>query len=133
MNSFNLYYWLYYIVYKFVKLTSKQQLLNVVPTTSADVFLIGLINYYISFMLYLRVLELFPNNVYLFLAILSIFPIFLFFLNKLLFLKNENYKKIENYFDKKNNFKRIHFILMSLTYLFASLVILVWVGTNYKN
>jgi hypothetical protein len=133
MNIFNPYYWLFYIVYKSTKLTTKKELQHIVPSSSVNVFMIGLINYYISFVIYSKILNFFPENIYQFLIILSILPLGLFFLNKFLFFKDEKYKKIEIFFDKNNNLTKVHFIVILFFYLFGSVGALVWAGINYKS
>jgi purine-cytosine permease-like protein len=121
MNIYNPYYWSFYIVYKFIKLTTKKELQDIVPESSTNVFFMGLFNYIFFVYSFSNILSYFPNDYYLFFIVSCIIPICLFFLNRYLFLKDENYKKIEEYFDKKNNLKKNHFILIFIVYILGSI------------
>jgi hypothetical protein len=77
------------------------------------------------------VIQFFPINKILFLLLFSIFPIILYFINKSLFLYNSNYKKIEEYYDKTNRLKKIHFILITITYMTFSIILMILAGITY--
>ena len=133
MSILNPYYWLFYILYKFIKLTTKQELQHIVPESSTNVLLIGLTNYLATFFIFTRIFQYFPKNIYSSIIVFSIIPVSLYFINKHLFIKNEKYKEIENYYDKNNKLKKGHFILIAILYLGLSTGMMIWAGINYTN
>jgi hypothetical protein len=100
-----------------------------VPSISRALFLIGLINYYLAFILTIKLFNYIAYSLHLF-AIIYIVPIIiLYYINEKVF-KEGNYKGIESRFDKKNKLKKTHFILLAVLYLFGSVVTLILAGIN---
>lgn len=127
----NPYYYLFYIIYKCVKLTTKENLQHLVPESSTNVLLFGITNYFGVTLTLTKVIQFFPINKILFLLLFSTFPIILYFINKSLFLYNSNYKKIEEYYDKTNRLKKIHFILITIAYMAFSIILMILAGIKY--
>lgn len=129
----SLYNFLFYILYKFVKLTTKVELQDQVPSSAHAGLFVCLTNNYATFLIFTGLIQYFPKNIYLSIIIFSIVPIFVHFFNKKLFIANENYKKIEEYYDKNNKLKKVHFILIAVLYIILSIGTMILAGINYAN
>lgn len=129
----NPYCYLFYIIYKCVKLTTKSDLQDLVPESTNNAFVFGATNYYLTFIIVINPFQYVNYNFNLF-AVVFIIPIaILYFLNKKLLISNEKYKQIEVHFDKTNKLKKIHFILITGLYMFGSIAAMIWAGINYSN
>lgn len=132
MKKFNLYYYLFYIIYKFVKLTTKQELQDQVPSSAHAGYFIGLNSNLLTIFIFTRILRLLPKDYISFAVVYVIISVSLYYFNKYLFLKNEKYKEIESYYDKSNKFKKTHFILIAVFYMIFSIGTMILAGIYYK-
>jgi hypothetical protein len=129
----SLYNYLYYLIYKFLDLNASEETRVHVPSISRALFLIGFTNYYLAFILTIKLFNYITYSSLVF-AIIFIVPLVtMYFFNEKYLFKEENYKEIESRFDKKNKFKKIHFTLLAVLYLFGSIATMIWAGINYAN
>lgn len=127
------YYYLYYLIYKFLILNSTSQTEERVPYVSSYLLLIGLTNYYLFLLLSINLFKYLPYSLFLFAGIF-VFPItLLYFFNERRLIRNKRYKTIEIYFDRDNKFKKNHFMLFAVIFLLGSILAMIWAGINYDN
>lgn len=130
MNPF---YYLFYIIYKFVKLTTKKELQYKVPSAALAGVFIGVTSNYVALVLYSKITHHFESNIFTSIVVFSLFPIFIYFLCRRLLISDEIYLSIETHFDKKNKLSKIHFIFISILYLVGSIGLMIWSGVSYTN
>lgn len=130
MNPYN---YLFYIIYKFVKLTTKEELQQDVPKSASSLYLICLTNNYAAIVISTKAVKYFPSNLFFGILVFAIAPIIIYFLNKSLFIENENYLDIEVNYDKKNSLKKPHFIIITVIYIIVSIGFLICSGVNYNR
>jgi hypothetical protein len=124
---------MFYIIYKFIKLTTKEELQEHVPESASSLYLICLTNNYAAIIIATKAVKYFPSNLIFGILVFAIVPIFLYFLNKSLFIVNENYLDIEVTYDNKNSLKKAHFIIITVSYIVISIGLLIWSGVNYNK
>lgn len=129
----NLYHYLYYLIYKFLDFNASEETRVHVPSISRVLFLIGIANYYLALILTIKLFQYISYNLFLFIVIFILPIVTLYFLNENYFLSEIKYNKISNCFDKKNKLKKMHFTIISILYLFGSIVMLILAGINYTN
>jgi hypothetical protein len=129
----NPYTYLFYIIYKFIKLTTKEELQEHVPKSATSLYLICLTNNYAAIVIATKAVKYFPLNLIFEILVFAIVPIILYFLNKSFFIDNENYLDIEATYDKKNSLKKGHFIIITVSYIVTSIGFLIWSGVTYKT
>jgi hypothetical protein len=130
MNPYN---YLFYLIYKFIKLTTKEELQPHVPESASSLYLICLTNNYAALVISTNTAKYFPSNLIFGILVFAIVPIIIYFLNKSLFIDNENYLDIEVNYDKKNSLRKVHFIIITVTYILVSIGFLIWSGINYSK
>lgn len=129
----NLYYYLYYVIYKFLSFNATYETTDRVPSVCHYLLLVGLTNYYLSFLLTINLFKYINYN-FPFFAIIFILPIpLLYFFNEKEIIKNHKYKKIIDSFDQKNKLKKLHFIILSVLYLLGSIIAMILAGLNYTG
>lgn len=126
----NPFYYLFYIIYKFVKLTTKKELQDQVPSAALAGIFIGLTNNYVALILYTKITHHFESDIFSSVVIFSLFPILIYFLCRRLLIRDEKYISIEVHFDEKNKLSKIHFIFISTLYLVGSIGLMIWSGVN---
>jgi hypothetical protein len=129
----NPYTYLFYIIYKFIKLTTKEELQEHVSKSASSLYLICLTNNYAAIVITTKSVKYFPSNLIFGILVFAIVPIILYFLNNSLFIDNENYLDIEDTYDKKNSMKKGHFIIITVSYIVLSIGFLIWSGVNYNR
>jgi len=129
----NIYTYLFYIIYKFIKLTTKAELKDDVPMSAFSLYFVCLTNNYASLLITTKIIKYFPLNLVLTILAFSIVPIIIYLVNESLFIANENYLNLEKMYDKKNTLKKIHFIIITVIYITASICFLIWSGVNYRK
>ena len=129
----NPYTYLFYILYKFIKLTTKDELQEQVPKSATSLYLVCLTNNYAALIIGTKVIKYFPSNLVLTILVFAIVPIIIYFINKSLFIDNENYLKVEAKYDRKNSLKKAHFVTIATLYIVASIGLMVWAGINYNK
>lgn len=129
----NPYTYLFYILYKFIKLTTKDELQEQVPKSATSLYLVCLTNNYAALIIGTKMIKYFPSNLVLTILVFAIVPIIIYFINKSLFFDNENYLKIEAKYDRKNSLKKVHFVTIATLYIVASIGLMVWAGINYNK
>lgn len=129
----NMYKYLFFILYKCVQLTTKQDLQHLVPQSTTNVFLFGVTNYYLAFLIFVNPFQFLTYSFPILMLIFVTPLISLYFFNKRFFLKNENYKEIESLYNNHNNLKKKHFILITALYMLGSIGMMIWAGINYAN
>lgn len=128
MNPYN---YLFYIIYKFIKLTTKEELQDQVPMSAVSLYLVCLTNNYAALVIGTKVIKYFPSNIVLSIMVFAIVPIILYYVNKSLFIANENYLDIEAKYDARSSLKKIHFIIITVVYIVISIGFLILSGVNY--
>lgn len=129
----NPYYYLFYLIYKFVKLTTKKELQDQVPKAALASLFFGLINYYAAVIIIINPFQYIHYSVQLLIIIFILPLIILYFLNRYFFLKNGKYEEIEQYYDRTNKLKKIHFILITALYMALSIGAMVGAGIFYSS
>lgn len=129
----NPYTYLFYIIYKFIKLTTKEKLQEHVTKSASSLYLICLTNNYAAVVISTKGVKYFPSNLFFGILVFATVPTIIHFVNKSLFIDNENYLDIEAKYDKKNTLKKAHFIIITFIYIVASIGILIWSGVNYNS
>lgn len=129
----NPYYYLFYIIYKFIKLTTKEELQDHVPPSAHALFFICLTNNYIAIIISTHAIKFLSSNLILFGIVFSIVPITLYFVNKHLFISDEKYLAIERKYDELNRLTKTHFILLTVLYIVVSIGFMIWAGINYNK
>jgi hypothetical protein len=129
----NPYTYLFYLIYKFIKLTTKEELQEHVPKSASSLYLICLTNNYAAIVIATGAVNYFPLNLIFGILVFSIVPIIVYYINKSLFIDNENYLNIEATYDKKNSLKKGHFIIITVSYILGSIGFLIWSGIMYQN
>jgi hypothetical protein len=127
----NPYTFLFYIIYKFIKLTTKEDLQEHVPKSAFSLYLICLTNNYAILVITTKMVKYFPSNLVFGILVFAVVPIIIYLLNKSLFIDNDNYLDIEVNYDKRNSLKRVHFIIITVVYIVLSIGFLIWTGVNY--
>jgi purine-cytosine permease-like protein len=129
----NIYNYLFYILYKCVKLTTKQDLQPLVAQSTTNVLLFGITNYYLAILIFVNPFQYISYNILLLIIIFVTPLISLYFFNKRFFLRNEKYKEIESLYDNQNKLKKVQFILITALYMSGSIGMMIWAGINYAN
>jgi chromate transport protein ChrA len=119
--------------YKFVKLTTDKDKQDLVLESSTNAMLAFVSMNILTILIFTKLLSYFPGNKIFFYLLYLVIPVSLFFINKLLFVKGQRYKEIETYYDKKNNLKKGHFILLAVVYMLASIGALILTGIYYNS
>ncbi|GEM_PF-4775340 len=132
------YFFLFYVLYKYIDLTSSEKLKqkHPVPGSACALLFWCLANNFMAFLFISNLLYryILGNISFILFAIIFIIPlIIIYFTNKKLFLKSNNYKKIITYFDERTNLKKIHFILISGFYQVFSLSTMILSGILYSR
>ena len=127
----NLYYYLYYLIYKFLYLNAPEETKARVPSVSGNLFFIGLTNYFAAFVLFLKPFKYISYNLITLICVFIAPITILYFFNERYLIKNEKYKLIESHFDKSNKLTKPHFIFLAVSYLFGSIITMIWAGINY--
>ena len=125
-----IYYYLYYLIYKFLALNATKETTEHIPSISRALFLIGLTNCYLSLILTIKLFNYITYSFSTFVFLFIVPIIILYFINEKFLFEEENYKEIETRFDKNNKFKKIHFTMFALLYLFGSIAMMIWAGIN---
>lgn len=129
----NPYTYLFYIIYKFIKFTTKEELQDHIPKSATALYLICLTNNYAVIIIGTKIINYFPSNLILTILAFAIVPAILYFVNKSLFIDNQNYLEVESKYDKKNSLTKTHFIVITILYIIASIGFMIWSGVNYKK
>ncbi|MEY4011725.1 MAG: hypothetical protein RIT22_849 [Bacteroidota bacterium] len=129
----NPYTFLFYILYKFIKLTTKEEHQEQVPRSASSLYLICLTNNFAAIIIFTKAVKYFSLNLIFQILEFAIVPIIIYFLNKLLFIDNESYLDIEARYDNKNLLKKEHFIIIAVFYIVISVGFLIWSGVNYNK
>jgi hypothetical protein len=127
----NPYYYLYYIIFKFLDLNATSETKVHVSSVSESLLLIGLTNYHLSFILIIKPFRYIDYSIPLFAIILVVPIIALYFVNKQFIIKERKYEIIKNNFDKNNKLTKTHFTFLAILYLVGSIVMMIWAGINY--
>jgi uncharacterized membrane protein len=129
MNPYN---FLFYIIYKFIKLTTPQNLKQVVPDSASNLFLICLINNLLAILILINPFQFIEYKFSIFAFIFIGVIAFLYFFNKKTFIDNTRYKELEQLYDVKLNLKKPHIIVMAILYIILSIGVMIWAGINLK-
>lgn len=121
------------VIYKCVKLTTKEDLKDLVPESSTNILLFGMTNYLLSILILLKPFQFIPYSFLTFAFSFVGLLCALYFLNKKLFIQENNYENIERYYDRKNKLKKIHFVFIVVVYMLLSVCMMIYVGINYVN
>lgn len=127
------FHFLYYFLYKFIKLTTPNNKQSLVADSALNLLLICITNNGAAIIMETRLVKFFPENIYLSVGLFAIFPIGLYFLSRKLFIQQGRYDDIARYYDQKNDLKKYHFIIFSVFYIVFSLTTMIWSGINYEN
>jgi hypothetical protein len=133
MKKINIYKYIFYILYKFIKLTTKKEFQNEVPNATCTLYLICLTQNYATVLIFTKAIQFFPANVLATITLFSIVPITIYFINQNLFIKDDKYVVIENYYDEKNRLGKKSFIGISVAYCLLSIGLMILAGINYTR
>ena len=128
MNPF---YYLFYIIYKFVKLTTKEELQDQVPSSALASLFFGFTDYLLASIILINPFKYIPYNLPVFGTIFIGVNALFYFANRKLIVKDKKYIEIENYYDKNNKLKKSHFILITTLYMLGSIVTMILAGITY--
>jgi hypothetical protein len=128
----NPYYFLYYILYKCVKLTTRQDLQHLAAESATNILVFGIINYTGSFLIFTKLIKYFPDNLLLTIVIVLTYTLLVYLLNKRFFLHTTQYRMIESFYDEKTKLKKAHFIIFTFIYMALSISLMVLAGINYR-
>ena len=127
----NPYYYLFYIIYKFVKLTTKEELQDQAPSSALASLFFGFTNYLLASIILINPFKYIPYNIFAFGIIFIGVNALFYFANRKLIVKDKKYIEIENYYDKNNKLKKSHFILITTLYMLGSIVTMILAGVTY--
>ena len=130
MNPYQI---LYYILYKFIKTTTKDSQQDQVKNSTDALFFICLTQNFTMLLILTNLIRLFPSNKFLFGLIFSIVPITMYFFNKWYFTEDDKYLQIENKFDQKLNISKVTFILLSMFYILLTIGGMITAGINFNK
>ncbi len=129
----NPYYYLFYIIFKFVKLTTKEELQDQVPSSALASLFFGFTNYLLAIIILINPYKYIPYSLPVFGTIFIGVNVLFYFANRKLLVKDKKYIEIERYYDKKNKLKKIHFILITAFYMLGSIGTMIFAGINYAT
>lgn len=129
--SLNPYSFLFYILYKFIKLTTSKDLKEVVPNSATNLYLICLTNNLLTIIIFTKPFQFIAYDFLKFAFAFAGAIVFLYFFNEKLFLRNNRYIELEQFYDKKLRFRKRHFILLAILYIILSIGTMIWAGINF--
>ena len=129
----NPYHYLFYIIYKFVKLTTKQELQNQVASSAHHTLFFGFTNFFLALVILTNPFRFITYRLSIFAFLLIGINILFFYSSRNSFIKNEKYKDIEKKYDQTNKLKKKHFIPISVLYMIGSIAALIYSGINYTG
>ena len=133
MTSYTPFHYSFYLVYKFIELTTSKNKQHLVAESTLNLLLICLTNNIAAIILFSRVVIFFPENIYFSITLFSIIPISLYFLCRKLFLKGRKYDNIVKFYNERNVLKKYHFVIITVLYMVLSLATMIWAGINYSS
>ena len=127
------YHYLFYLIYKFVKFTTKSEQQHLVLDATLNALLFSFTGYSITFYIIVGLASLFPADKMLFGMVFITPLILLYIMNRYLFLKKEKYRKIEAHYDQNNKLKKGQFIVIAITYMLFSICTPILAGIHYSS
>ena len=132
-NFYTPYHYLFYIIYKFIKLTTKKEDQHLVAESTLNLMIICLTNNIAAMYIYSGIIKYLPDNIYLSVLIFSVAPISLYVISRLLFIRDNSFIDVANYYDKTNDLTKRHFILIGVLYAVVSLGTMILAGIYYTR
>jgi uncharacterized BrkB/YihY/UPF0761 family membrane protein len=129
----NPYYYLFYIIYKFVKLTAKEEHQDQVPSSALASFFFGFTNFLLAIIILINPFKYISYSLPVFGTAFIFINILFYLINRKILIKDKKYLEIENHYDKTNKLEKKHFILIAALYMLGSVGLMIWAGINYTG
>lgn len=128
MRTFNPYYIAFWVLYKFIKLTTPDKIKDVIPESTHNLYLFCLTNNILTLFLIVNPTRNIKISYFLLLLLFGILMFLVSQFNKYLFLKSDKYLRIESDFDAKYKLSKGTLILLAILYMTSSIAFMVICG-----
>jgi len=128
----NPYHILYFFLYKFIKITTKQSLQNHVKPSTDALFFICLFHNFNMILILSHSIKYLPSLKLFFVLTYLVPAISLYYFNKRHFSTSDRYLRIETKYDSKFKLSKVSFIAIATSYIFLSIAGMLIAGIYYS-